>query len=199
MGRSFTGEEFHRALASDSLTLTAPLIGMVKAADEPDAIRFAPGTACKNWTAIPVTLIERVETLSQVPCDDHVHHLVRLQLKDSDTPEAAALGSLLRAVLELRGSRQPAPQERTGQPTAGRWLPRQGAHRSERSVAAGCPPPPGPCADGDTCCSPTTGCWGCCGGVWDSAAAHGMPECEFGMRFQCGERVYDAINCWPIG
>ena len=81
MTKSFTGPEFLKALTAGALKPDLVLEGMAKA-DGADALLFSPGRACTGWTRIPVGMVEHVEFLSLVRCDDHEHPLVRLALKE---------------------------------------------------------------------------------------------------------------------
>ncbi|MEU1818323.1 hypothetical protein ABZ543_24510 [Streptomyces roseifaciens] len=213
MDRSFTGEEFRQALSTDSVTVPLTLTGMAKTADAAeDAIRFALGTACKDWITIPVSLVDRVEPLQHVPCDDHAHPLVRLTLKDTGTPEFTVLASLLRVTRQQASpcgdpnrhagqqagpaSRQPVhvhtlppvqhgPGGATG-PTAPTGAAAAGTGTGTGTRAA--------CLDGDTRCDANGTCWGCCAGDWFD-----IGRCVFGLTYGCNGTRYNAVSCWPIG
>ena len=74
-------------------------MGMVKKSEGKEkTIQFAPGGNCSGWVTIPIELIEDVEILKVVPCKDHAHPLVRLNLKTPTTPEAKILSSILNAM-----------------------------------------------------------------------------------------------------
>ncbi|MGW5737846.1 MULTISPECIES: hypothetical protein [Streptomyces] len=110
MTRSFSGTEFLQALASDTVREQPALVGMVKKSEDgADSLRFAPGTTCQDWTTIPAGLIDRVELLRQVPCDDHTHSLVQLTLKESDSPEHAVLAALLAHYARAAATPAPSP------------------------------------------------------------------------------------------
>ncbi|WP_424887245.1 hypothetical protein [Streptomyces sp. XH2] len=202
MDRTFTGEEFFQALSTDTVTVPLTLTGMAKTADAAGAIRFALGTACKDWITIPVPLIDHVEPLQHVPCDDHAHPLVRLTLKDTGTPEFTVLTSLLRLV------RQQAPPCGTSPRRAGvaAPAPRQPARVDlfppGRHVPGGVTEPAGAaaadtgaaCLDGDTKCDAAGVCWGCCAGDWFN-----LGPCVFGLTYGCNGTHYKAVSCWPIG
>jgi hypothetical protein len=98
---SFTGEEFAQALASS--TLPVVLAGMAKKGEDPHVILFAPGMSCAHWIPVPAKMIEKVDWLGKAPCQEHTHEYVRLTLKESTSPEAIVLASLLAGVSE-RGS-----------------------------------------------------------------------------------------------
>lgn len=110
MTKTFTGEEFLKALSEGNLREPIGKTGMVKpAADGTPAIQFAEGTACGQWTTIPAEMIEKVEFLRTVPCRDHQHPLVRLFLKEppASNPLATVFAEL------VRNSPQPASRPTT--------------------------------------------------------------------------------------
>ena len=78
MPRTFSAEDFAKALASDSLIQPLILSGMVKKSEEPETILFAPETSCRSRVSIPLSKIEKVEWLGTVSCKDHFHEYVRI-------------------------------------------------------------------------------------------------------------------------
>ena len=104
-----TPREFLESLKRDDLKQPASLRGMVKPAEgDADALMFVPGTSCRAWTKVPLALIESVKFLKNVPCRDHTHPLVSLQLKEPKTDEGRMLLSLLQAVASAQRLRQPS-------------------------------------------------------------------------------------------
>ncbi|MEU8546207.1 hypothetical protein AB0C81_04205 [Streptomyces roseoverticillatus] len=202
MDRTFTGEEFLQALSTDSVTVPLTLTGMAKTADAAGAIRFALGTACKDWVTIPVSLIDHVEPLQHVPCDDHAHPLVRLVLKDTGTPEFTVLTSLLR-LMRQQTSPCGAPARSAENADSAPRRPARvdlfpparhapgGAAESTGAAAAGAR---AECLDGDTKCDANGVCWGCCAGDWFN-----IGQCVFGLMYGCNGTHYKAVSCWPIG
>lgn len=83
MAKSFTGEQFAKALSEGTLKESIVRIGMVKP-DEggPSAILFAEGTSCAKWIKIPVDLIDDVELITKISCRDHEHPLVQIRFKE---------------------------------------------------------------------------------------------------------------------
>ncbi|MFC8132166.1 hypothetical protein [Streptomyces sp. NPDC057302] len=220
MPRSFSGEEFLQALASDSVREKPVIVGMVKQSEEAaDSVQFAPGTTCQDWTTIPVALIDRVELLRQVPCDEHTHSLVQLTLKESDSPEHAVLATLLGHYARM-GAAAPSPSpcaaSAHAQP-AQRGPAPQGPVPSPQGPAPkgpaagsltwgvapqGTPPQATPqaqaqCVDGSSACvSDGYGgftCLACCHGYWSD-----IGPCLYGKWFGCNGVNYNAYNCWPI-
>ncbi|MFO0967853.1 MAG: hypothetical protein U0793_20005 [Gemmataceae bacterium] len=98
MAESFSIQDFIKALNEDRLKETFALEGMVKKADDPNTLMFAAGTSCRRWVSIPIDLITNVTWLGKVPCRDHTHDLVRLEMKEPQTAEARMLRDLLNAV-----------------------------------------------------------------------------------------------------
>lgn len=124
----FTVEEFVKALTSEHSVLSAgaplALTGMVKATagNETNSILFAPNGLCQSWTTVPVKMILSVDHMGKVPCRDHEHELVRLNLKTPDTDEGRALASLLQQVVGFGEKVEVGDDtlERWGRP---RWNP----------------------------------------------------------------------------
>lgn len=81
---------------------TVILRGMAKLVDgDKSSLHFAPGVNCSQWLAVPLIAIEEIEPLGAVPCRDHKHDLVLIQLKQPTTPEAQFLSQLLQHTNEL--------------------------------------------------------------------------------------------------
>lgn len=96
--RSLTAGELFENLQQDKLNTAVPLTltGMVKKSEGKNkTIQFAPGGSCSNWVTIPVELIEDAEILQTVPCKDHAHPLVRLNLKTPKAPEAKIFAAIV--------------------------------------------------------------------------------------------------------
>jgi hypothetical protein len=82
MAKSFTGEEFMKALEEGSLKQPIVLTGMAKQAENNcNAILFAEGTSCASWIKIPIDMIDKVEHLATINCRDHEHPFVSLYLR----------------------------------------------------------------------------------------------------------------------
>ncbi|MFD4483039.1 hypothetical protein ACFWPU_44000 [Streptomyces sp. NPDC058471] len=229
MSRSFNGAEFLQALASDTVREKPAVIGMVKKSEEgTDSVQFAPGTTCQDWTTIPVGLIDRVELLRQVPCDDHTHSLVQLTLKESDSPEHAVLATLLAHYSRISAAptaspcgtpahAQPPPQGRPQaqlQPQPQSQPPRHPRPHGSGAQATGAapltwgvapqgtPPETTPRAQAD-CVDGSSACVSDgYGGFTCLACCHGywndIGPCLYGKWFSCNGVNYNAYNCWPI-
>jgi hypothetical protein len=72
---------------------------------------------CQHWTALPVSLIDQVQILRLVTCQDHSHPLVAITLITPTSPDAAALAQIACAPRGYR--RQPNPFR--GGRTGSRW------------------------------------------------------------------------------
>jgi hypothetical protein len=98
---SFTPQEFLDKLGKDELNSPLTLTGMVKASEGSSTdLMFVIGTRCGNWTSVPIDIIDNVDVLGSVPCDDHSHHRVTLTLKTPQSPEAAVFAALLSAAVK---------------------------------------------------------------------------------------------------
>jgi hypothetical protein len=98
--QSLTAAELFERLQCDTLLTAVPVsvVGMVKKSEGKEkTIQFAPQGNCGNWVTIPLELIEDAEILGTVPCKDHAHPLVRLDLKTPTTPEGKIFAALLKA------------------------------------------------------------------------------------------------------
>jgi hypothetical protein len=106
MAKSFTGEEFAKALSDGSLKEPLVKIGMVKQVEDgSDAILFAEGAVCSDWIRIPIAIIEEVDHLTTIKCRDHEHPLVQIRFKEPPAENEAA-----RAFAELaRRTRSSTP------------------------------------------------------------------------------------------
>ena len=72
---------------------------MAKKSDTPNSISFAPGFSCAVWIPIPITLIEKVDHLGMIGCNDHQHDHVRLHFVNPTTEEGKALTDLLKQII----------------------------------------------------------------------------------------------------
>jgi len=95
--QTFSPADFVKALSTDTLKRPVILTGMVKKAEQLDALLFSPANSCLAWVSIPLEMIEKVEWLGKAPCKDHTHDLVNLVLKETDKGEASFFADLLRA------------------------------------------------------------------------------------------------------
>lgn len=91
MQKSFTPTEFMKALSEGALRDPIVKEGFVKQdGNDPSALLFSEGTSCVVWTKIPLDMIERVDYIRSMRCQDHEHPLVRLHLKEPDPSNTAA-------------------------------------------------------------------------------------------------------------
>lgn len=93
--RKFTPAEFVEKLKGDAdHPQPHAFVGMLKAAEDEQHLMFAQGVSCANWTAVPVYLIEGIELISEAPCKDHSHPLVKMTFKTPASEEAQMYASL---------------------------------------------------------------------------------------------------------
>jgi hypothetical protein len=78
---------------------TVAVTGMAKPADDDDAIAFSPRAACGRWIRVPLEMLEEVESLGKVSCEDHTHELVTLHFKAQVGTESSVFVQLLQLVL----------------------------------------------------------------------------------------------------
>lgn len=112
-----TAADFFDKLQQDQLDNSSAfsITGMVKKVDGKEkAIQFAPGGHCSNWVTIPLEYIEDVHVIRTVPCKDHSHPFVQLNLKAPRTPEAKIFAAILQGMHSntermQQGFEQPQP------------------------------------------------------------------------------------------
>jgi hypothetical protein len=111
--QSFEPSEFMDRLRRDEISRPTVLFGMVKyIEDDHDYLMFAPGYVCENWMRILLSSIETIDFVDFVPCDDHTHPLVFLQLKQPETEEGRLFASLAQQRSPRRPSRAPRASRR---------------------------------------------------------------------------------------
>lgn len=104
--------EYVEKLRAGDLRREPIVHGLVNAHDDrDDAIRFTPGLNCDDWTTVPLEAITSIDERSTVPCGDHSHPFVRLELRPPETDDGTLFASLLAAVLADRPS-LPTPPDR---------------------------------------------------------------------------------------
>jgi hypothetical protein len=120
MANVFTAEEFARNLAAGKLKQPLLRAGMTKTHNDASKIWFAAG-GCGTWIALPLSLIEKVNFLQNVKCEDHEHPLVLIQFKEPDASNEAA-----QVFAELARSPVPPPTFSTSGPESYTALPPEG-------------------------------------------------------------------------
>jgi hypothetical protein len=78
-----SGTELLDALKSGSIGYARSYVGMIKASEKQNHIAFAPAS-CEQWFDLPANLVGNVQVIREVPCKDHTHPLVKLNLKRDD-------------------------------------------------------------------------------------------------------------------
>ena len=98
MPKTYTVEEFVRALINDELRTPVIRQGIVKPDPEGDeTILFSPDLTSRQWVRLPLTLLEAVAHLATAPTQDGDYPYAQLTFKTSlDSAEAEALLELLR-------------------------------------------------------------------------------------------------------
>lgn len=98
--RNFTVEEFMERLANDDFGATLPLVltGLVKTAEDVNHLWFAPGFFCAGWIPLPIEIIENIQWLGYILCNDHKHSLVNITIKEPEAEEAKVFATLVRSV-----------------------------------------------------------------------------------------------------
>jgi hypothetical protein len=161
--------EFLERLERDTFdaATSITLVGMAKKSDgEEKSIQFAPGQDCTNWTTIPLTAIASVEVIRTVPCRDHSHPLVKLNMKTPDSSDGQLFSSIIAAMQSPSSAGMPrglgGPRPSLGGllspgSSLGRVLPRP-VSWPERGCRVVCGPAvcPNPSGRGTIWC---TDCW----------------------------------------
>jgi len=117
---SLSAADFFEKLQHDKLDdlQTFSITGMVKKSEGKDKkIEFAPGGNCSHWVTIPLDLIEDVEMIKTIPCKDHSHPLVKLNMKNPKTPEGKIFLALLEGMKQRNEGHQPQPGMQAPWPT----------------------------------------------------------------------------------
>lgn len=110
-----SAKDFIVSLKSGTAKPPVVLVGMAKLSDTSENALMFSTIGCENWIELPIEVIANIQTLGIVPCKDHNHPRVRIELTKSDDPTAQALASLL--------AQRPAHPQRSHSHPAG--IPRQ--------------------------------------------------------------------------
>lgn len=98
MDAKHSGKEFLTQMRSGSIRPSLIRIGMAKPGDaDSDVILFSESETCGHWVAVPLDIVESVQVIGWMACDDHKHPIVRLQLHEPapDNKNARVLAELL--------------------------------------------------------------------------------------------------------
>lgn len=69
--------------------------GVVRAVDNDETvIAFSRGVTCSGWTNIPVDLVDGLDFVQSIQCQEGTYPLVRLRLKQPTTEEGKVLAAL---------------------------------------------------------------------------------------------------------
>lgn len=109
MNKTYSPQDFRRALATNTLDDQPTLEGMAKADEHDDGVLLFSVADCERWTPIPLELVFEIEHLGRMRCKDHEHPRVRIHLPRLETPAAKMLAGLLDAhVTALRSAARAA-------------------------------------------------------------------------------------------
>jgi hypothetical protein len=98
---SFSAKEFVSKLSKDDFDIPLTLTGMAKSSEGSSSdFLFVIGTRCGDWVSVPIDMVEHVEVLGTVSCDDHLHQRVTLTFKTPKSPDAVAFAALLGAAVK---------------------------------------------------------------------------------------------------
>lgn len=189
-------EEFLEKLQAGTFERDLVLGGMVKEDDDDDdVIQFSYGANCENWIKILTDHIESITMISRVPCGDHSHPFVELELKPPRTDEGELFADILRSMDAGQEGSQTGVFP-TGEETFEPDVPVSdmpgGGHGpdvpSEMTMIG--PGPSGPVGGGGGLAA-----WGCFPG-WCSRPS-GICRDSFGKWRRCNQR-YRCTRClWP--
>jgi hypothetical protein len=97
MNKTYSAQDFRKALVTSALDERPALEGMVKTDEQDEGVLLFSPAGCERWTPIPLDLVAEVEHLGSARCKDHQHPRVRIHLELPKTPEARVLAGLLAA------------------------------------------------------------------------------------------------------
>ena len=155
-------KEFISRLRSGTVRPPVKLIGIVKANEESEHSVMFSSRGCEDWVEIPEKAIAEIETLGIVPCKDHQHPRVRIELAQSDDPTISALSAVLAQVTSRRRS-EPVLLQRSAVHSRPITLRRQPAPFGKRQYFR---------MDGGVCPDSYPDC------VYDESCEYGCACCE---------------------
>lgn len=112
---TYSPQEFFQKYQSEIVVEPYTLDGLIKPGNGPNTIQFG-FVPCETWIDVPVTLIDTISYITEVPCKDHKHPYVALAFAKSHSPEITALIALMEA---LETARRPKTPRITTQPPDG--------------------------------------------------------------------------------
>ncbi|MGE0210709.1 MAG: hypothetical protein AB7S41_03360 [Parvibaculaceae bacterium] len=152
----FSPDDFFAKLSKDELKPALKLSGMVKRKPESGThFLFAVG-GCSTWVEVPVASVAGVTLLEMMPCDDHTHPYVSMELKPATSPEGVFLSEILQKIVEVV-QRIPAMMQRTPIMRDAVMLGQEGG--------------------GDVASSACTECWRTCGSDFFKCSNKCFPKC----------------------
>ena len=92
-------KEFIDRLKDGTLRRPLSVVGMAKTSEDGNSLLLDPTMRCRKWIEIPVEMIAKkgVEWLGDVPCKEHEHPLVRIELQHDESGQSDVLARLLSA------------------------------------------------------------------------------------------------------
>ncbi|MEV6408819.1 hypothetical protein AB0M58_38775 [Streptomyces bobili] len=93
---AYSPQEFFQRLTRNELGSTVALAGLINESESDDQYAsFVVGTECTDWRRIPLSLIDSIQPVRTISCNDHTHPLVKLRLKEPTSDEARLLMSFV--------------------------------------------------------------------------------------------------------
>ena len=141
--QSYTPEEFVAKLNAGDVAPPLVFIGILKPGGDDHHLSFAIGTSCDAWTELPLEMIERIELIDVITCQEHTHPLVMLFVKEPQSDEAMVFARLAKS--QRPGRPQTAPTGATTgagpEPPRPWWpdsgyLPRSGARSLDQTTVS---------------------------------------------------------------
>jgi hypothetical protein len=85
--RSYNPAEFLSKLSVNELPdpTEVTIVGLARSDERfPSAIHFTTSLSCDKWLSIPIEIIESIDHLKTITCNDHQHPLVKIKFKRPD-------------------------------------------------------------------------------------------------------------------
>lgn len=96
----YSPQDFLERLINDDFRRPLIITGMIKKAENSDQFLFTIGTSCANWRKVPLNIIDNIEVLNFVPCNDHAHPMVKMTFKEPESEESLLFASLATDIMD---------------------------------------------------------------------------------------------------
>lgn len=109
----YSPQDFLERLVNNDFRRPLIITGMIKKAENSDQFLFTFGTSCANWRKVPLNIIDNIEVLNFVHCNDHAHPLVKMTFKEPESEESLLFASLATDIMDEAKSpiiAHPAPR-----------------------------------------------------------------------------------------